>query len=143
MRYKVPARLPGLILGDVVVFGLVTVAGFTSHGELGSLGSLGSAGLRVLTTFLPLCAAWGLVAPWLGAFDLPRAAQPRQLWRPLLAMTLAAPMVGWLRGVWLNQAIPPVFVLVVGAFSALGILLWRSLWLWLLRPRLAKQVPDG
>jgi hypothetical protein len=139
MQNKIPAQLAGLILGDAVVFGLVTIAGFTRHGELGGLGG---AGWRLLTTFLPLCVAWGLIAPWLGAFDPSRAVQPRQLWRPLLAMALAAPMVGWLRGLWLNEAIPPVFVLVIGAFSALGIILWRSLWL-LLRPRQAKQVPHG
>ena len=128
------------MLGDVVVFGLVTIAGFTRHGELGSPGG---AGVRMLTTFLPLCAAWGLIAPWLGVFDFSRVVQPWQLWRPLLAMALAAPMVGWLRGLWLNEAIPPVFVLVIGAFSALGIILWRALWILLLRPRLARQVPDG
>jgi len=137
MLHKIPARLFTLILGDVFLFGLVTVVGFSRHGELVG------AGLRLLTTFLPLCAAWSLMAPWLGVFDLSRVGQPGQLWRPLLAMVLAAPMAGWLRGLWLGEAIPPVFVLVIGAFSALGILLWRGLWILLLRARLGKQVLHG
>ena len=129
--------MPYLILGDAAVFALVTVIGFLRHGEL-----VGS-GLRVLTTFLPLCIAWGVAAPWLGAFDLSFSAQVRSLWRPVLAMLLAAPLAGWLRGLWLGEDIPTIFVLVIGAFSALGILIWRSLWLALIRTRVSEQVQHG
>jgi hypothetical protein len=137
MQTKAPLALVVLILGDVVIFGLVTVAGFSRHGELGS------AGLRLFATFLPLCIAWALAAPWLGVFNLSQASQALQLWRPLFAMLLAAPMAGWLRGLWLGESIPPIFVLVIGAFSALGILLWRGVWIAWFRPRMAKQVQHG
>jgi hypothetical protein len=109
-----------LICGDVVVFGLVTLFGFSTHQ------TLGTAGPRMLTTFIPLVAGWGLIAPFLGVYDPQRAADWRQLWRPFWAMVLAGPMVGWLRGVWLGQVILPIFVVVLGGISALAILAWRA-----------------
>jgi hypothetical protein len=77
-----------LVAGDILVLLLVTIFGFATHGELGS------AGLRMLTTFVPLVVAWGLVAPHLGAFELEKSNQVascgdhfgrwywRDLWRP-------------------------------------------------------------
>jgi ABC-type xylose transport system permease subunit len=109
-----------LICGDVVVFALVTLFGFSSHQ------TLGTAGARMLTTFIPLVVGWGLIAPFLGVYDPVRAADGRQLWRPFWAMVLAGPMVGWLRGVWLGQVILPIFVVVLGGVSALAILAWRA-----------------
>jgi Protein of unknown function (DUF3054) len=109
-----------LICGDVVVFALVTLFGFSSHQ------TLGTAGARMLTTFIPLVAGWGLIAPFLDVYDPLRAADNRQLWRPFWAMVLAGPMVCWLRGVWLGQVILPIFVVVLGGVSALAILAWRA-----------------
>ena len=117
-----------LLAGDMLVLALVTVFGFARHGELTS------SGARYLTTFIPLVVAWLLVAPFLGVFDPQRAADPRQLWRPFWAMVLAGPMAGWLRGVWLDEPIQPVFVLVLGGTSALALLVWRSLY-WLVNSR--------
>ncbi len=111
-----------LVLGDAAIFALVTVIGFANHSELNS------GILRMMATFLPLCAAWALIGPWLHVFDLADTFQWHRLWRPFLAMLLAAPMAAWLRGMWLGETIPPIFVLVIGAFSGLGILLWRSIW---------------
>jgi hypothetical protein len=118
-----------LICGDVVIFSLVTLLGFSSHQ------TLGTAGARMLTTFIPLVVGWGLIAPFLGVYDPARVADWRQLWRPFWAMVLAGPMVGWLRGVWLGQAILPVFVLVLGGISALAILTWRA-GFWLVTSRM-------
>ena len=118
-----------LIIGDVVVFALVTVFGFSSHQ------TLGSAGLRMLSTFIPLLVGWSLIAPFLGVYDLPRVADGRQLWRPFWAMVLAGPMVGWIRGVWLGQVILPVFVVILGGISALAILAWRVLF-WVITSRM-------
>ena len=113
-----------LICGDVLVFGLVTLFGFSSHQTVGTAGS------RMLTTFIPLLLGWGLIAPFLGVYDPAKAADWRQLWRPFWAMVLAGPMVGWLRGVWLDQVILPVFVIVLGGVSALAIFAWRfAFWL--------------
>jgi hypothetical protein len=118
-----------LICGDVVVFGLVTIYGFSTHR------TLDTAGAHMLTTFLPLVLGWGLVAPFLGVYDPVQAANWRQLWRPFWAMVLAGPMVAWLRGVWLGQVILPFFVLVLGGISALAILAWRIAY-WLLASRM-------
>jgi hypothetical protein len=115
-----------LLAGDMFVLGLVTLVGFANHGRLNA------AGLYMLTTYVPLLTGWFLIAPHLNVFDYQRAADPRQLWRPLWAMVLAAPMVGFLRAVWLQSVIDPVFILVMGAFGGLGLLIWRGLLVWML-----------
>lgn len=120
----------GLLLGDVLVLAAVTLWGFSTHDELSS------AGTRLLTTFLPLVISWLLLAPHLGAFDLRRAADWRQLWRPFWAMVLAGPFAAFLRGVMLNRPVIPIFVVVLGGISALALLVWRVLY-WLLLRRSA------
>jgi asparagine N-glycosylation enzyme membrane subunit Stt3 len=112
-----------LLLVDILVLAVVTVSGFASHG------TAGTAGMRMLTTFLPLVAAWCLVAPHLGVFDPARVVDARQLWRPFWAMVLAGPMAAFLRGAWLGAPILPLFVVVLGGFSALGLLAWRTIYL--------------
>ena len=114
-----------LLAGDVIVLALVTVSGFTTHGMLNT------AGMRMLSTFLPLVIAWLLVGPHLGIYNSRYFYDPGYLWRPFWAMVLAGPMAAWLRGVWLNAPILPIFVVVLGGFSALGLLVWRSLYLFI------------
>jgi Protein of unknown function (DUF3054) len=127
-----------LALGDITTLALITGFGFATHGELGS------AGLRLLTTFIPLLIAWFAVAPFLGAYDLQRAVTPSQLWRPFWAMILAAPLAAWLRGAWLHAPILPIFVLVLGGFSSLGILAWRVVYFLIFSKRLAApRAPNG
>ena len=112
-----------LFAGDIIALFLVTLFGFASHQ------TLESAGARLLTTFLPLAAGWLLIAPWLGVYNLQRAADPRQVWRPFWAMVLAGPWAGFLRGLMLgNAAFTPLFVVVLGGFAALGMLAWRLLY---------------
>lgn len=123
-------RMVVLIIGDTITLGLVTLYGFASHDELET------AGLRLLTTFLPLVFAWILISPHLGLFDSQRLEEPRQLWRSFWAMVLAAPLAAWMRGAWLKTPIQPIFVVIIGGFSALAILAWRSLfWLMFYRAR--------
>jgi ABC-type xylose transport system permease subunit len=64
----------------------------------------------------------------MGLFEQNRTADWRQLWRVVWAMIIATPLAAFLRGVWLNSAIIPVFVLVLAGVSALGMLAWRGLW---------------
>jgi hypothetical protein len=116
-----------LLVGDMVALALVTAVGFASHG------TLETAGTRLLTTYIPLAIAWLMVAPFLGAFDLRRTADPRQLWRPFWAMVLASPMAAWIRSAWLNAPILPLFVVILGGVSAIGLLIWRVLFLFALR----------
>lgn len=122
------ARIVGVMAGDVITLALVTLAGFATHNELGT------AGFRLLTTFIPLLFAWLLLSPHLRAYDPVYFNQPAQLWRPFWAMVLAAPLAGWMRGVWLNAPIQPVFVLVLGGISSLALLAWRSIY-WLVFAR--------
>ena len=120
-----------LIIGDVVTFAVVTVAGFASHGTAGTAGS------RMLTTFIPLLGGWFLIAPHLNVYDQEAALNWRQLWRPFWAMVLAGPMVAWLRGTLLESPILPLFVVILGGVSALAILAWRGLY-WLLATRMQR-----
>jgi hypothetical protein len=109
-----------LIVGDVVTISLVTIIGFASHG------TATSAGTRMLTTFLPLTAAWFLIAPFLGVYNRRNVVDWRQLWRPFWSMVLAAPMAAWMRGMILDSPILPLFVIILGGVSAIGMLLWRG-----------------
>jgi hypothetical protein len=121
---------PTLILGDILTLALVTLAGFATHGQT-SPTLAPRIMLRMMTSFLPLLAGWFLLAPLLGLFSAQITINPRQLWRPVYAMLLAAPLVGVLRAVMLNGIVLPLFVLILGASAALGILLWRALFLFI------------
>ena len=117
-----------LILGDILAIGLVTIMGFVTHGETGL-----SFLPRMAATFLPLVIGWFLLAPWLGLFQDEIICNARQLWRPALTALFAAPLAAVLRGLLLNAAILPVFAIVLGAASAMGMLVWRLTWYWVSR----------
>lgn len=112
-----------LVLGDIIALVIITVIGFATHGET-DLSFLP----RMLTTFVPLVVGWFLIAPWLRLFDLQITSAPKQLWRPPLAMLLAAPMTAILRATMLNAVALPLFTLILGGSAALGMLTWRLLW---------------
>lgn len=114
-----------LIVGDVITLAVITVIGFASHGETDI-----SFVPRMLTTFLPLMVSWFLIAPWLGLFNTQITSDPKQLWRPLLSILLAAPMTAILRATMLNSVALPLFTLILGGSAAIGMLVWRSLYLW-------------
>lgn len=123
-------RVIVLLLGDLVTLGLVTAFGFATHGELGT------AGIRMMTTYLPLSAAWILVSPHLGAYNLEWMGEPKNLWRPVWATVIAGPLAAWIRGIWLNRPIMPVFVAVLVGVSAAAILIWRGIY-WLISSRVS------
>jgi len=112
-----------LLLGDIVVIAIVTIIGFASHG------TLASAGLRILATFLPMLVAWIAVAPFFGLYDLHRILDSRYIWRPPYAAIIVSPLAAWIRGIILGSPVLPIFVAVLGAVSALALLLWRVLFL--------------
>ncbi len=122
-----------LVIGDLIALFLLTVVGFASHQELQS------AGWRLLTTFLPLCAAWLLSAPVLGLYRQEVYSSPNQLWKPIWGMFLAGPLAALLRGLWLSRPVQPVFALVLTAFGMLCIFLWRFIF-WVL---IARRIRDG
>jgi len=115
-----------LIAGDILALAVITVIGFASHGETDI-----SFVPRVFTTFIPLVVSWFLIAPWLGLFNSQIISNPKQLWRPPLAMLLAAPMAVILRATMLNGVALPLFTIILGGSAALGMLIWRALFLFL------------
>ncbi len=119
-----------LILGDILAILIVTLIGFATHRELDT-----SFITRMSAFFFPLLIAWFLLSPWLGLFQTEIISNPRQLWRPALAMLFAAPLAAALRGLILNAAIIPIFAVVLGATSAFGMIIWRGMYFLLNRTR--------
>ncbi len=113
-----------LILGDLLALTVITLIGFATHGET-SLSFLP----RMLTTLVPLAVSWYLVAPWLGLFDPQVTGEAHWLWRPMLAMLFAGPLAVLLRAILLNTVVIPIFAVVLSVTSALGMLVWRGVWL--------------
>jgi hypothetical protein len=115
-----------LVIGDIVCALIITIIGFITHyGQI--------EGWRWLASFLPVCIGWLAIAPWLGVYQVSHYLKPAHAWRAALAALLSAPLAAAIRGAWLNTAILPMFVLVLGLTDALGLLLWRSLWPFLAR----------
>lgn len=112
-----------LVLGDTLAIALLTWIGFAIHGEA-DLAFLP----RMAALFFPLLLSWFLLAPSLGLFRREKTSDPRQLWRPVLAMIFAAALAALLRGLILGAAIIPIFGVVLGATSAFGMLIWRALY---------------
>ena len=117
-----------LILGDILAILIVTIIGFATHGEAGF-----SFLPRMAAAFFPLLIGWFLLAPFLELFQQEYTSNTKQLWRPVLAMIFAASFAAVLRGFLLNAPILPIFAVVLGATSASGILIWRTIYLFLNR----------
>ena len=122
-----------LIMGDALALAIITVIGFASHGETAI-----SFVPRMFTTFIPLVVSWFLIAPWLGTFDAQITSNLKQIWRPPLAMLLAAPMVSFLRAALLNSTALPLFTLILGGSAALGMFIWRGVYAWINQRRLIR-----
>ena len=117
--------MPKLILyaGDILAIIITTLIGFATHDELKP-----EFLLRMAAAIIPLTVAWFLLAPWFGLFQPAITSNPKQLWRPVLAMLFAAPLAVVFRGLILNAAVLPIFAIVFGATSALGMVIWRGLY---------------
>lgn len=112
-----------LIIGDILAILIVTVIGFATHGEA-DLAFLP----RMAAAFFPLIIAWFLLAPFLGLFQIEITSNPRQLWRPVLAMFFAGPFAAILRGILLSAPVIPIFAVVLASTSAFGMLAWRGIY---------------
>ena len=118
-----------VIIGDILLHAILTVAGFASHNELNAV-------LRMFTTFLPLLIAWFWVAPWFGLFDVDVVRSPKRVWwRTAWAWTAVAPLGALLRALWLGTVVIPIFALVLTGLNALGFVIWRVLYAWWARSR--------
>ena len=120
-----------LIFGDILAIFITTLIGFATHGEIGT-----SFAFRMSAIFFPLMITWFILAPLLGLFQEEMTASPKQLWRSVLAMIFAAPLATVLRGLILNAPIIPIFVVVLSATSAFGMLVWRGIYLFIIRNNL-------
>lgn len=111
-----------LVFGDIVCALVVSLLGFFTHyGKI--------EGWRWLSTFLPVCLGWILIAPWLGVYQEANHKKPVQVWRAVLAALISAPLAATVRGAWLNSPVLPLFVLILGLTDALGFLVWRIVWI--------------
>ncbi len=110
-----------LILGDFTVFLIVTVIGFANHNSQFDI-------RRILANWLPLCLAWGMAAPILGLWNSKQLPFQKTWWRILWATVLSVPLAVVIRGFILNTPTIGIFVLVMLAFSTLGLLVWRLIW---------------
>ena len=117
-----------LILGDTFTIAIITIIGFATHNEAGV-----AFIPRMGTTFFPLLIGWFLIAPWFGLFDEQASSNPKNIWRALLAMLFVAPLASILRSALLHSAALPIFTLVLGGTNALGLLLWRGIYLLLVQ----------
>ena len=117
-----------LVLGDILAILAVTLIGFATHRELDI-----SFITRMSTLFFPLVVSWFLLSPWLGLFQTEIISNPKQLWRPALAMLFATPLAAILRGFILNAPIIPIFAVILSITSALGMVVWRMIWYWVVR----------
>jgi len=117
-----------LILGDALTLLIITLIGFATHSETGI-----SCFPRMLTTYIPLLIGWFLLAPWFGLFDPEINSRLNQFWRPALTMLYAGPLAVVLRGLILNASIIPIFAVVLSLTSALGMMMWRTLYFLLKR----------
>ncbi len=113
---------------DVLAIAIVTFFGFAFHGETGS-----AVIPRFLAADVPLTFAWFLLAPWFGLFQTEITSNPKQLWRPALAMLFAAPLAALLRAIYYNSVVIPVFATVLAGTSALGMVVWRGIYFLLTR----------
>lgn len=117
-----------LFISDAVAIALVTFAGFAFHGETDA-----SILPRFLLSYVPLTVAWFIIAPLLGLYQPEITSNPKQLWRPALAMIFAAPLAALSRANILGSMVIPVFANVLAATSALGMVVWRGLYIFIAR----------
>src|SRR5215217_299974 len=117
-----------LILGDLLAIAIVTFIGFASHGEVGAGLPSPSILPRMAAIYFPLSVAWFVLAPFMGLFQQETITNPKQLWRPALTAFFAAPVAAVLRGFLLNAPVIPIFAVVLGVTTAVGMVLWRSVY---------------
>ncbi|MBL8101592.1 MAG: DUF3054 domain-containing protein [Anaerolineales bacterium] len=115
-----------LVIGDIISLVLLTIIGFATHGETGA-----SFIPRMGTTFLPMLFSWFMLTPWFGLFDEQVVEDPKNLWRIIPAMLFIAPLAATLRAAWLGAAMLPLFPLILGGSNALGMMVWRWIYVFI------------
>lgn len=113
-----------LILGDTAALAILTVVGFATHSETGL-----SFLPRMAVVFFPVAFAWFGLAPWFGLFDETVIDTPKNLLRIPLAFLFVSPLAVILRGALLNAPALPLFALIFGGSNALGMMVWRAIYI--------------
>ena len=121
-----------LIIGDIISLAILTVIGFATHGETDT-----SYLPRMAAVFLPMVVGWFILIPWMGLFDQQIIANPKNLWRIILVMLFLAPLAATVRAAILGAAMLPLFPLILGSSNAIGMVVWRWLYIFIAR-RVAK-----
>lgn len=131
--YIVNSRLHWkLVIGDALAIALAVLYGLQFHQLEGQIAQ------RFAFTFLPWTLAWLSSASALGLYKQVRFSAGL-IGLVLWAMTLASPLAGLLRAVWLGSTVLPLFVLIMGAVTALAIIIWRLIYFRIL----AKDLPTS
>jgi len=112
-----------LLIGDVAAILLTVVIGFQSH-ETGAVFFQ-----RFAFTFLPWTFSWLLIAPKFNLFDLPTEKINKQIVKIFLAMLFASPLAAVLRAAWLGSSALPIFALILGFSTAIGLIIWRLIYM--------------
>ena len=112
----------GLIAGDVVAIFLTIAIGFRNHETLNIFFQ------RFAFTFMPWTFSWLLVAPKFKLLDDPAQKLATQIKKIIIAMLIVSPLAAILRAAWLGSTALPLFALIMGASSALGIIIWRIIY---------------
>ena len=115
-----------LILGDILAFIILTLIGFATHGETDT-----SFLPRMAAAFFPVVFGWFVLAPWFGLLDETIINTPKNLLRVPLAFLFVAPLAVILRGAWLNAPVLPLFALIFGGSNALGMMVWRWIYIFI------------
>ncbi len=117
-----------LIAGDITAIAVLTLIGFATHDEV-DITFLP----RMAAAFFPTLIGWFFFAPWFGLFDRQAGADFKLLWRILPALCAVAPFAVILRAAILNSAALPLFALILGSTNALGMLVWRSIYIFIVK----------
>ncbi|KXK11551.1 MAG: hypothetical protein UZ14_CFX002002786 [Chloroflexi bacterium OLB14] len=112
-----------LILGDIIAFIILTYVGFAFHGGLDLL--------RFFALLLPLLAAWFLLIPRFDLLNQEVIKQAKNLYLVAFAMLFVIPLGIAVRGYILNMPTLPIFVLAMYAANALGMLIWRFIYIFI------------
>lgn len=117
-----------LILGDIISLAILTVIGFATHGETGF-----SFLPRMGVIWLPMLFGWFVLSPWFGLSDEQVIISPRNLWRIILVMLFVAPLAATVRAALLGAAMLPLFPLILGGSNAIGMMVWRWIYIFIAR----------
>ncbi len=112
-----------LIIGDIIAFIILTYVGFAFHGGIDLP--------RFFALLLPLLAAWFLLIPRFDLLNQEIIKQVKNLYLVAFAMLFVIPLAIAVRGYILNMPTLPIFVLAMYAANALGMLIWRFIYIFI------------